>query len=656
MIKDNRVLHSFKWKFPFIMMLDAVILPFSLWVAFVLRFSNWWPAEMTEYWWIFVAAPLIACPIFITHGLYRAVLIYMSTKAFYAIVTAISLHAVILMVLAKLVGIQVIPTTFFAIYCLVSLTLVGGSRAVLRTLLQWFTKTEHVSTNIVIYGAGNAGAELAEALQAGHEYMPIAFIDDKQKSHGTEIRGLKVYPTGSLDRLINNCGITQVLLAIPSAPRARRQEVMNFLEKKPVRVRTVPDLMDIVSGRSQVSDLREVGIEDILGREPVPPDEHLLSACITHKAVMVTGAGGSIGSELCRQIIKLTPSSLVLFEACEFALYNIEKELREYCKSKGGNLQYIKIVAVLGSVTNQHKLELVLNTFKVQTVYHAAAYKHVPLVEYNPMEGVKNNVFGTLYAAKAALNAKVDTFIMISTDKAVRPTNVMGATKRLAELVIQGLAGLCDTTQFSIVRFGNVLGSSGSVVPLFRQQIKKGGPITLTHPDMTRYFMTIPEAALLVIQAGSMGSGGEVFVLDMGEPVRIQDMARHMISLTGLSVRDENNPNGDISIEITHLRPGEKLYEELLLGDNIMGTKHPRIMRALEVELTWPQITTVMQQIEDACSRDDSEKVVKLMKGVVDGYMPQCGIEDPIWLAAHQEDKKYHGDHAQAGVVYHRMS
>ena len=623
-----------------IMMLDAVLLPLSLWAAFVLRFSNWWPAEITQYWWLFIAAPLLAGPIFIRNGLYRAVLVYMSSKAFYAIVTAISLHAIILMVLAKLVGTQAIPSTFFVIYWLVSLTLLGGSRAVLRTLLQWFTKTGHSNSNVVIYGAGNAGAELAETLQAGHEYMPIAFIDDKHASHGTEIRGLKVYPTESLDKLIKNCDITQVLLAIPSAPRARRQEVMNFLEKKPVRVRTVPDLMDIVSGRSEVSDLREVGIEDILGREPVPPDNLLLSACITHKAVMVTGAGGSIGSELCRQIIKLMPSHLILFEACEFALYNIEKELKEYYKSNGGDLQYIEIVAVLGTITNQHKLELVLNTFKVQTVYHAAAYKHVPLVEFNPIEGVKNNVFGTMSAAKAALAAKVKTFIMISTDKAVRPTNVMGATKRLAELVIQGLAGQYDTTQFSIVRFGNVLGSSGSVVPLFRQQIKNGGPITLTHPEMTRYFMTIPEAALLVIQAGSMGSGGEVFVLDMGEPVRIQDMARHMISLSGLTVRDDDHPNGDIGIEITHLRPGEKLYEELLLGDNVMGTKHPRIMRALEVELSWAQITAIAEQIEAACSIDDNEKVVKILKDVVDDYVPQCGIEDPIWLASHQKDIK----------------
>jgi len=640
MIEDTRGYNSFKWRLPVIMILDAVIIPLSLWAAFVLRFSNWWPAEITEYWWLFVAAPLIACPIFILNGLYRAVLIYMSSKAFYAIVTAISLHAIVLMVLAKIAGIQDIPTTFFAIYWLVSLTLVGGSRAVLRTLLRWVSKTEHASTNVVIYGAGDAGAELAEALQAGHEYMPIAFIDDKRASHGAEIRGLKVYSTQRLDKLIKNCDIKQVLLAIPSAPRARRQELMNFLEKKPVRVRTVPDLMDIVSGRSQVSDLREVGIEDILGREPVPPDELLLSACITHKSVMVTGAGGSIGSELCRQIIKQTPSHLVLFEASEFALYSIEKELREYCKSKGGDLQYIEIIAVLGTVTNQHKLELVLNTFKVQTVYHAAAYKHVPLVEYNPIEGVKNNVFGTMCAAKAALEAKVKTFIMISTDKAVRPTNVMGATKRLAELVVQGLAGQSDTTKFSMVRFGNVLGSSGSVVPLFREQIKNGGPITLTHPEMTRYFMTIPEAALLVIQAGSMGSGGEVFVLDMGEPVRIQDMARHMISLSGLTVRDENNPNGDIAIEITHLRPGEKLYEELLLGDNVMGTKHSRIMRALEVELSWSQITTIAEQIDEACSRDDNENVVKILKDVVDGYIPQCGIEDPIWLASHQEDKK----------------
>ena len=661
MTKSNSSLHSFKWELVFIMVLDGVLLPFSLWAAFVLRFSSWWPVEIFEYWWLFIAAPLFACPVFIRHGLYRAVLVYMSTQAFYAIVKAISIHAVILLIAATFSGIQTLHLTIFVIYWLVSLTLVGGSRAILRALLQWITKTKHSSSQVVIYGAGNAGAELAETLQAGHEYNPVAFIDDKHESHGTEIRGLKVYPTNKLDLITKNFNVTHVFLAIPSAPRARRHEVMKFLEDKPVHVETIPDLMDIVSGRSQVADLREVGIEDILGRESIAPDSHLLSACITNKSVMVTGAGGSIGSELCRQIINLMPSHLVLFEACEFALYSIEKEISEYCKSKGGRLQYIEIVPVLGTVTNQHKLELVLNAFKVQTIYHAAAYKHVPLVEFNPMEGVKNNVFGTLYAAKAALKEKVETFVMISTDKAVRPTNVMGATKRLAELIIQGLARQCDTTRFSMVRFGNVLGSSGSVVPLFRQQIKNGGPVTLTHPDITRYFMTIPEAALLVIQAGSLslGKGADVFVLDMGDPIRIQDMARHMIALSGLTVRDEDYPNGDISIEITHLRPGEKLYEELLLGDNVMGTKHPRIMRALEEELPWLKITTIMQQIDAACSQDDSECVVQLLKDVVNGYVPQCGIEDPVWLASHQQDKKiksYKKPQSRPGLVYHRTT
>ncbi|MDH5571957.1 MAG: polysaccharide biosynthesis protein, partial [Gammaproteobacteria bacterium] len=587
MTKVASIFSSIKKTIPVTILLDSLLLPLALWASFALRFSEWWPVIIQENWWLFVVAPSIAIPLFIRNGLYRAVLLYISTTAFYTIIKVISIHVIMFVLVAIVVDYEAVPFTVYSIYWFVSLTLIGGSRAFLRTILQWFNKNKHTSTNVVIYGAGAAGAELGEALQAGREFLPIAYIDDKRELHGQEIRGLKVVPTQDLDMLIDKYGVKQVLLAIPSAPRARRFEVMNFLEKRHVHVKTVPALMDVVSGRSQVSDLREVDIEDILGREPVPPDEHLLSICITGKSVLVTGAGGSIGSELCRQIISLKPSCLVLFEACEFALYNIEQELIAYCLTKYAELGEVKIIPVLGTVTNQHKLELVLKAFKVNTLYHAAAYKHVPLVEYNPMEGVKNNVFGTYHAALAALEASVETFIMISTDKAVRPTNVMGATKRLAEMVIQGFSSKYDTTCFSMVRFGNVLGSSGSVVPLFRKQIQDGGPITLTHQDITRFFMTIPEAAQLVIQAGAMASGGDVFVLDMGEPVRIYDMARHMISLSGLTVRDENNPYGDISIEVTHLRPGEKLYEELLLGENVTGTIHSRILRAQEVELPW---------------------------------------------------------------------
>jgi FlaA1/EpsC-like NDP-sugar epimerase len=642
MKNDNKKSPSIKRKLPAIMALDGLLLPLSLWTAFALRFNSWWPGEIQELWWLFITAPLIAMPIFIRNGLYRAVLIYISSQAFFTIVKAVSLHVLVLLGIVLVVGLQNGFMTLFAIYWLVALTLVGGSRAILRAVLRWYTRTKNSSTDVVIYGAGEAGAELAEALQAGHEFTPIAFIDDKRELQATEIRGLKVYPTQELETLIKNCGVKQVLLAIPSARRSRRQQVVDYLQTLRVHVRTVPSLMDIVSGRSKVADLREVGIEDILGREPVPPIDHLLSSCITGKSVMVTGAGGSIGSELCRQIINLKPTCIVLFEASEYALYCIEKELQGYCKKYCVELYDKNIIPILGTVTNQHKVEYVLKTYAVQTLYHAAAYKHVPLVEYNPIEGVKNNIFGTFYTARAALKANIETFILISTDKAVRPTNVMGATKRMAELVVQGLARQQDTTQFSIVRFGNVLGSSGSVVPLFRQQIQNGGPITLTHPDITRYFMTIPEAAQLVIQAGSMGRGGDVFVLDMGEPVRIQDMARHMIYLCGLTVRDENNPDGDISIETTHLRPGEKLYEELLLGDNVTGTEHPRIMRAQEVELPWDQLISVLEQLGAICESDDSAALLKFLEEVVDGYSAQHDVEDPVWVATHQADTKKH--------------
>lgn len=640
MENEHLKIPSIKKKLPAIMALDGLLLPLSLWIAFALRFSNWWPVEIQQHWWLFLIAPLVALPIFVRNGLYRAVLIYISSRAFVAIVTAVSLQVVILFGLILILGYEDVTITVLVIYWLVTLTLVGGSRAIIRAGLQWYTRSKHPTTEVAIYGAGEAGVELAETLQGGHEFTPVAFIDDKKELQGSEIRGLKVYSMLELKLLIKNCGVNQVLMAIPSAQRCRRQQVINNLEALPLHVRTVPSLMDIISGRCRVSDLREVGIEDILGRDSVAPDVQLLSSCITGKSVMVTGAGGSIGSELCRQIINLKPLRIVLFEHCEYALYSIEQELREFCKENCAQLLDGQIIPVLGTVINQHKVEHVIKTYGVQTLYHAAAYKHVPMVEYNPIEGVKNNIFGTFHTASAALNMNIETFILISTDKAVRPTNVMGATKRFSELVVQGLARQLDSTKFSMVRFGNVLGSSGSVVPLFRRQIQSGGPITLTHPDITRYFMTIPEAAQLVIQAGSMGSGGDVFVLDMGEPVRIYDMARHMISLCGLTVRDEDNPNGDISIVTTCLRPGEKLYEELLLGENVTGTKHPRIMRAQEAELPWDQMKSILEQLETICKSDDSDALLKYLEEVVDGYSAQSDILDPVWLATHQTDKK----------------
>jgi len=627
---------TIKKKFVAVMAMDALLLSIALWVAFALRFSTWWPIEMQHTAWLFLLAPLIAFPIFVRSGLYRAILNYISTKAFCAITSAVTLQAILLLGISILFGINGLPVTVFAIYWLVSLTLVGGSRAILRAIFQWLIKVKHPAKNVIIYGAGSAGAELAEALQAGLEFEPIAFVDDKHKLHGTEIRGITVFPTTKLNNLIKKYQVKNILLAIPSAPLARRQQLITFLENFPIHVKTIPALRDIVSGRSQIADLRDIEIEDILGRNCVEPDIQLLSSCIKYKSVMITGAGGSIGSELARQIMHLKPTRLILFDACEFALYTIERELTEYCKQHSDELQYTQIIPVLGSVADEYKLNLIFTTYSVQTVYHAAAYKHVPLVEYNPIEGVRNNIFGTLHTARAAFSSNVETFIFISTDKAVRPTNVMGATKRVAELVIQGMARKSNSTKFSIVRFGNVLNSSGSVVPLFRQQIKDGGPITLTHPDITRYFMTIPEAAQLVIQAGSMAKEGVVFVLDMGKPVRIKELATRMISLSGLTLRDKENPKGDIEIKMTSLRPGEKIYEELLLGDNVMSTRHPRIMQAQEVELPWDQVEEVVEQLGHACENYDSANVLVTLQNVVDGYTPQSGIKDRLWLAAHR--------------------
>jgi len=623
-------------KFIAVMAMDGILLSISLWAAFALRFSAWWPQEMQHSAWIFVLAPLIAFPIFVRSGLYRAILNYISTKAYTAIASAVSLQAILLLGVSVLFGTNGLPLTVFAIYWLASLTLVGGSRAILRAMFQWLIRVKHPSKNVIVYGAGTAGAELAESLQAGLEYNPIAFIDDKHKLHGTEIRGVTVFPTTKLESLVKKYNVKQLLLAVPSAPLARRRELINYLQDFPVHVKTIPSLRDIISGRSRIADLRDIEIEDILGRNSVEPDVDLLSACITDKTVLITGAGGSIGSELARQIVNLKPARLILFDACEFALYTIERELTEYCKHHCRELLDNQIIPVLGSVADEYKLNLIFNTYAVQTVYHAAAYKHVPLVEYNPIEGVRNNIFGTLHTARAAQNSMVETFIFISTDKAVRPTNVMGATKRVAELVIQGMARKSDTTKFSIVRFGNVLNSSGSVVPLFRQQIKEGGPITLTHPDITRYFMTIPEAAQLVIQAGSMAKEGVVFVLDMGKSIRIKELATRMVLLSGLSIRDDNNPRGDIEIKTTHLRPGEKIYEELLLGDNVTSTQHPRIMQAQEVELAWDKVEHILNQLEKACESYDSATVLLMLQSAVDGYIPQSGIKDRLWLAAHQ--------------------
>ena len=522
---------------------DLILLLFALWASFSLRLGEFYiPQGDIRY--LFLAVPIIAIPIFIRLGLYRAIIRYIGFFAMWSVVKAVSLFTLAWGVLVLLSAIPGVPRSVLLINWLMTLLLIGGSRAIARW---WLTGSFSIKANsqtkrVVIYGAGGAGMQIATALSGSPDFKPVAYIDDKESLQGNFIHGLPVYAFRRLNTIIKEYAVTDVLLAMPSISRSRRSELIAMLEPYSVHVMTLPGLDDLASGKVQVNDVREIGLRDILGRDPVAPDENLLAANINNKAVLVTGAGGSIGSELCRQIIRINPKALILYEQNEHALYTIENEMKALveCIYSKNNRDVPDIVPILASVTNQGRLEMVCTAFGIQTIYHAAAYKHVPMVEKNPLEAVNNNILGTYRSAQAAINTKVDTFVLISTDKAVRPTNTMGASKRFAEMILQGLSkvGFGDT-RFTMVRFGNVLGSSGSVVPLFREQIKTGGPVTVTDPEIIRYFMTIPEAAQLVIQAGAMGKGGDVFVLDMGEPVKIQDMARRMIHLSGFQVKDE---------------------------------------------------------------------------------------------------------------------
>lgn len=613
---------------------DYLAVMFALWLAFSLRLSTFFIPPQHQ-WWLFLFAPVLAIPIFVKFGLYRAVIRYIGMDALWAILKAILLYTLLLMMLVVLVQDMagIVPRTVYGINAVLLILLIGGSRMLARWVLtkqSSQTKTNRKKAGfippVIIYGAGDAGAQLATMLKMGHQLRPVAFIDDDVTLHDQQINGLTVYPPESLPAVIERHQVNELLLAMPSVNRSQRNHVLQSLEKYPVHVRTLPDMTDIAQGKVSVSDIQEVDIADLLGRESVSPDTTLLKRNIAGKNVLVTGAGGSIGSEICRQIIRNQPKQLVLYEISEFALYQIEKEL----EILGTN---VPVISLLGSVLDQNRLQAICQKFDIHTIYHAAAYKHVPMVEKNITEGVRNNVFGTLSAALAAIATDVETFVLISTDKAVRPTNIMGASKRLAELVLQGLAADSDddiATRFTMVRFGNVLGSSGSVVPLFRQQIIDGGPVTVTHPDIIRYFMTIPEAAELVIQAGAMGMGGDVFVLDMGEPVKIVDLARRLIHLSGLTVRDPDNPEGDIAIEFTGLRHGEKLYEELLIGSNVSVTKHRKIMRAEEHIIPWVTLKPILDQLQDAIKNADHSKIRSLLLKHIDGFVPQCEIED--WL------------------------
>ena len=520
------------------------------------------------------------------------------------------------LLITYLFKLQGVPKSVFAIYLGTAFLLVSSSRHFIRRYYQYFNHKDQ-RIPVVIYGAGSSGSQLAQALFNSPEYEPLAFIDDDKSLQGSYIHSLKIYSFEQLQQLIDNTGIKQILLALPSATQQRRREIVQLLEPYPIHVRSIPGMADLVSGQKSIEEIREIEIDELLGRPSVNPQSELLELCIKNKNILVTGAGGSIGSELCRQIIQLEPQKLILFELSEVSLYLIEKELSEHLTKQSSA---IELIALLGSVQNQDYLYQILTTHQIHTLYHAAAYKHVPLVEFNPIEGIKNNAIGTWCAANAAYKAGIDHFVLISTDKAVRPTNVMGATKRIAELVLQGFAQKGSKSRFAMVRFGNVLGSSGSVVPLFRRQIKAGGPITVTHPDIIRYFMTIPEAAQLVIQAGAMAEGGEVFLLDMGEPVKIVDLAKRMIRLSGLAIKDDQHPEGNIAIQFTGLRPGEKLYEELLIENNANPTQHPRIFKANEDCLTWSELETTIQMIIRATDQYDINTIYQILETYVQGY------------------------------------
>ena len=594
-----------------LVLMDICVLPLMMWLAYAIRLArpNVHVMQGLDAWYIYVGICGIA--IFALLGIYRAIVRSFNEDYLLRILIGTFIQIVALYTIKKL-NIAFIPMSIPLMYGFMLFSYMWWSRAVIRyATLKTFAKKQS-RKRVAIYGAGLAGQQIAAALNRSDDYLPVCFIDDKRSLHGQSLSGLKIYSPRKVQAKLGKFGIEEVLLAMPSVGRARKKDIIESFDTADVKIMELPGVTQLVDGQVQVSDIREVDIIDLLGRDPVPPKPELLEKNIKNKVVMVTGAGGSIGSELCRQIVKHQPKCLVLFEMSEFALYSIDRELQN---------AGVEVVPILGSVTHQIKLERILQQHAVQTVYHAAAYKHVPLVEANPFEGIYNTSIGTARSVDAAVAQGVETFVLISTDKAVRPTNVMGASKRMAELYCQGLAATKPQTQISIVRFGNVLGSSGSVVPLFKKQIEKGGPVTVTHPEVTRYFMTIPEAAQLVIQAGAMGTGGDVFLLDMGEPVKIVDLAKQMIRLSGFKPMDEKGL-GDIALQFTGLRPGEKLYEELLIeSENVSKTDHERILKSYEHFYFFDQINSVFLQLSDLSEQGDNQaKIKNILQTYVEGY------------------------------------
>ncbi len=632
-----------------VLLADALMGVVAVWVAYSLRLDTLhWPYSEHQ-WWPYVLAPMLAAPIFWRNGLYRAVFRHSGMAAMRALALAVTLYAAIFFGVLVLMSWPDVPRSLGMLQPLILMLLVGGSRAAARQWLSSLSRGQRRNmsvSNLLIYGAGSAGVQIANAIATSHEFKLLGFVDDSPALQGLTINHVPVYAPIELPGLVDKYDITDMLLALPSITRMRRNEILNELQPLPVHVRSLPGLTDVAHGRVALADIKDLDVEDLLGRDAVPPDRALLARNLTDKVVLVTGAAGSIGSELCRQILLERPARLILVEHSEFGLYSIHQELQQLHRRMVENSHLsTELVPLLANVRNYSRMLDICRAYRPHTVYHAAAYKHVPLVEHNPAEGIANNVLGTLNAARASIETGVGHFVLVSTDKAVRPTNIMGASKRLAEMVLQALAvtptvsfepdgqPVKNSTRFAMVRFGNVLGSSGSVVPLFRKQIEAGGPITLTHADVTRYFMTIPEAAQLVLQAGAMAEGGEVYVLDMGEPVKIIDLARRMVKLSGFTVRDENRLDGDIAIEITGLRPGEKLYEELLIGDNPVPTAHPRILKAHEDFVPWVEFRTDLEMLQYSVGANDTAALRAILLKRVSGFTPDTQDSDLIGLA-----------------------
>jgi FlaA1/EpsC-like NDP-sugar epimerase len=619
---------------------DLSLCVLTVWLAFYLRLGEFISFTGTGQWaqgviWASAASVAIALPIFVVADMYRAIFRYSGWPALLAVARAVGIYGLLYASVFTAIGVATVPRAIGIIQPILLLLFVGASRALARVWLgdQYLSILKRASRpKVLIYGAGSTGRQLVAAMANSHEMQVVGFLDDDDRLHGHVLNGQPIYNPADLASLVTSLTISDVFLAMPRLNRKRRNEILTQIRTAHVAVRTLPSMTDLAQGKVSISDLRELDIDDLLGREPVMPNHILLAMKVRSKVVMVTGAGGSIGSEICRQILAVGPSKLLLIEQSEFALYGIHQELEEKLVGRD-----IVLLPLLASVQDNERMRAIMSTWHPDTVYHAAAYKHVPLVEHNPAEGIKNNVLGTLRTAQAAAEYGVSDFVLISTDKAVRPTNLMGASKRLAEMVLQALAVTNPGTTFSMVRFGNVLGSSGSVVPKFRQQIRDGGPITLTDPDVTRYFMNIPEASQLVIQAGAMAKGGDVFVLDMGQSVKIMDLARKMIELSGLTVKDEKNPDGDIEIEISGLRPGEKLYEELLIGDNPKPTSHQRIMKAHEKFIPWADLENKLNTLQMALDVNDVGVIRLMMQQLISGYTPSDEIVDWVYLEQEAE-------------------